>query len=86
MLQKFLSSGSSKGGRKPRAAHFCSSSATRALLRPQDPVPVDPPASKKAVIHHALGKQKYRYRQGHQKKELPNLKPAGLLSCGGSSI
>jgi hypothetical protein len=45
------------------------------MLWPEDPVLVDPAASKEAVMHHALGKQKNGDGQPNQKQKLSNLEP-----------
>jgi hypothetical protein len=49
-------------------------------------VPVDPAAFKKAVMHHALAKEKKGGYQDDNKHNQSNLAPARPFSCGGCLI
>jgi len=58
----------------------------QSLLWPEGAILVDPAASKEAVMHHALGKQKNGDGQPNQKQELSNLEPGRLFPCRGYPI
>jgi hypothetical protein len=58
----------------------------QSLLWPEGAILVDPAASKEAVMHHALGKQKNGDGQPNQKQELSNLEPGRLFPYWGCLI
>ena len=68
------------------AARLGHVAGTKSLLWPDGAVPVGPAASKEAVTHHALAKQKNDDCQNDYKHDTSNSEPGWLSFCRGRRI